>query len=63
MTYALEYSEDGKAWRVAREKRTRLDCHGTGVRRVPVTRERLQDIQREAEFWSHRYPHVRIKHP
>ena len=63
MTYALEYSDDGKAWRVAYEKRTRLDCPGTGVRRSPVTRERLQDIQREAEFWSHRYPHVRIKHP
>lgn len=61
--YALEYSRDGYNWRSVTEKRTRLDCQGSGLRSEPVTRQTLQDIQREAEFHSHRYPHVRIVHP
>lgn len=59
--YGLEYSINGLLWRSVTEKRTALDCNG--LRTMPVTRDRLQDIQREAEFHSHRYPHVRILHP
>jgi hypothetical protein len=61
--YGLEYSIDGQHWRTVPEKRTYSDCPGTGIRNVPVTRSNLSEIQREAEFWSHRYPHVRINHP
>jgi hypothetical protein len=63
MTYSIEYSEDGANWHAVTEKRMRLDCPGTGFRTEPVTCDRLQDIYREAEFHSHRYPHVRIVHP
>ena len=63
MTYRLESSHDGKKWAAVMEQRTRLDCPGSGMRKEPVTRDRLQDIQREAEFHSHRFPHVRIIHP
>jgi len=63
MSYRIEYSIDGQNWRAVSEKRTYSDCPGTGIRNVPVTRERLRDIHREAEFWSHRYPHIRIKRP
>ncbi|MCB4863207.1 hypothetical protein K7W03_26905 [Sphingobium sp. PNB] len=63
MTYRLESSHDGKKWTAVMEQRTRLDCPGSGMRKEPVKRDRLQDIQREAEFHSHRFPHVRIIHP
>tara|TARA_Y100000114_G_scaffold153717_2_gene174285 strand:- start:36428 stop:36625 length:198 start_codon:yes stop_codon:yes gene_type:complete len=63
MAYRLESSADGKQWSPITEKRTRLDCPGSNFRNEPVTRDRLQDIQREAEFHSHRFPHVRIIHP
>ena len=64
MTYALEYSDDGERWSAVQEKYHCADAPvGSPFRRRPVNRERLQDIQREAEFHSHRYAHVRIKHP
>jgi hypothetical protein len=62
MSYSLEYSNDSEHWFAVTEKRTRLDCPASGVRNERVTRERLQDIHREAEFHSHRYPHVRVVH-
>lgn len=50
MLYALEYSYDKYNWKAVGENK-------------PVTRDRLQDVQREAEFYSRRYPYVRIVHP
>lgn len=64
MTYALEYSEDGRSWRSVQEKHYCWDAPaGSPLRQRPVTRSRLQDIQREAEFHSYRYNWVRIVHP
>ena len=51
MAYSLEYSQDRATWSPVIE----------GDR--PVKRERLQDIQREAEFHSYHFPLVRIVHP
>jgi len=59
MVYKLEHSEDLLKWQPVMEH-----CHTSiatkhGDRRQ-VTRERIQDIYREAEFHSKRYFHVRI---
>jgi hypothetical protein len=60
--YKLEKSEDGTIWSPILE-----NCHTSIATRHgdkrQVTRDRLQDIYWEAEFHSHRFPHVRIVHP
>lgn len=63
MTYKLESSNDGVSWSPIQEKYHCSDAPvGSPLRRRPITRERLQDIQREAEFHSHRFKSVRIIH-
>lgn len=58
--YSLESSLDGTRWHAVTEKVGDLDCPAMGYRAAPVKRNRQQDIEREAEFHSHRYPYVRI---
>lgn len=59
--YKLQYSTDGVTWKNVTESAC-VSVASTSNSRRDVTRERLQDIYREAEFHSHRYPHVRVIH-
>lgn len=62
MTYKLEYSQEGESWHTVTEGAyTSIASVPKSTR--PVERDRLPDIYREAEFHSHRYPHVRVVFP
>lgn len=59
MSYGLKYSADGITWHIAKESAYSNVAEKAGSKR-PVIRDRLQDIYREAEFWSKRHRHVKI---
>lgn len=62
MAYGLKFSDDDITWHVAMESAYTNIAERITARR-PVTRERLQDIYREAEFWSKKYRHVAVVFP